>query len=45
MKPIKVDLEKDLLRIEYDPDKLTPQTMLEVVRKLEFEGTIVPDGQ
>ena len=50
MESIKVDLKKDLLRIEYDPKKVTPQAMLEVVGKQEFEGgrfegKIVPDDR
>jgi hypothetical protein len=43
--PIEVDLEKNLLRIPYDPEQLTPQTMIEVVRKQDFEATIVPDDR
>ena len=44
MKPITVDLDRNLLRIEYDPEKVTPQTMLEVVRKEGFEADIVPEA-
>jgi hypothetical protein len=36
-----VDFIKDLLHIRYDPSKVTPQQMLEEVRKQGFEGTIV----
>jgi hypothetical protein len=41
---IEVDLEKDLLRIDYDSGKVTPQTMLEVIGKQKFEGKIVAEG-
>ena len=43
MKAIKVDLKKDLLRIDYDPKTIAPRTMLEEVGRQGFEGTIVPD--
>jgi hypothetical protein len=42
VKSIEVDLKKNLLRIDYDPEKVTSATMLKVVAKQEFEGTIVP---
>jgi hypothetical protein len=44
VKPIKVDLEKNLLRIQYDPEKVTPQTMLETVGKQGFEGKIIVES-
>jgi hypothetical protein len=38
-----VDLEKDLFHISYDPAKLTPEQMLDAIRKQGFEGKIVPE--
>lgn len=37
-----VDLEKDLLHISYDPKKVTPEGMVETVRKEGFEANVVP---
>ena len=34
-----------MLRIQYDPEKITPQAMLEVVAKQGFEGKIVPESR
>jgi hypothetical protein len=47
VKAIKVDLKKNLLRIDYVPEKITPEKMVEMVGKQEhegtnFEGTIIP---
>jgi hypothetical protein len=35
-----VDLEQDQLRIDYDPAKVTPEAMLEAVRRQGFQGEI-----
>jgi hypothetical protein len=46
----KVDVEyhedrkgRDLVRVTYDPGKLTPGQILEVIREKRFEATIVPN--
>jgi len=36
-------LQKNWLRVQYDPDKVAPETMLETVAQQKFQGTIVPD--
>jgi hypothetical protein len=36
-----VDLAKDLLHIRYEPNKVTPEAMLETVGKQGFEGRLV----
>jgi len=36
-------LKKNLLRVQYDPEKVTPEAMQEKVAGLEFKATIVPD--
>jgi hypothetical protein len=38
-----VDLQKDLFLISYDPKKLTPEVMLETVRKQGFDGEIAAE--
>jgi hypothetical protein len=35
-----VDVEQDRLDVTYDPKLLTPEQLLEVVRKQGFQGTI-----
>ncbi|MBI1913729.1 MAG: heavy-metal-associated domain-containing protein [Planctomycetes bacterium] len=41
---IEVNLAKNLLHIRYDPNKVTPETMLVTVGKEGFEGRVVdPD--
>jgi hypothetical protein len=37
-----VDLEQDRLDVTYDTKRLTPEQLLEVVRKQGFQGTIRP---
>jgi hypothetical protein len=37
-------LQKDVFRMEYDAKKLTPEKILEAVRKEGFEGEFLPDG-
>jgi hypothetical protein len=39
-----VDLKRDLLRIRYDPAKVTQGQMLQAIDKLGYEGKVVPDG-
>jgi copper chaperone CopZ len=43
VKSIKVDLDRNLLRIRYDPEKVTPEKMLAAIAREEFEGKIVPE--
>ena len=43
MKSIKVDLKKDHLRVQYDPEKVTTEKMLQVIAREEFEGTLIPE--
>jgi hypothetical protein len=38
-----VDLQKDLVLISYDPNKVTTEVMLETVRKQELEGEIAAE--
>jgi hypothetical protein len=38
-----VDFQKNLISITYDPNQLTPEAMLETIRKEGFQGKIVPD--
>jgi hypothetical protein len=38
-------VEKDLFFITYDPKKVTPAQLLEVVGKQGFEGTIRPGAE
>jgi hypothetical protein len=37
-----VDFLKDLIHLQYDPGKVQPEQIVEVVRKQGFQGTIVP---
>ena len=37
-----VDFVKDLIHLRYDPGKVQPGQIMEVVRKQGFEGTIIP---
>ncbi len=39
-----MDLKKDQFRITYDPERVTPQRMLEAVRKQGFQGQVVKDA-
>ena len=39
-----VDLKKDLLHIRYDPAKVTQKQMLQAIRKLGYEGKVIPEG-
>jgi hypothetical protein len=39
------DLKKNLLHVDCDPQKVTPATLLEEVKKQGFEGTIVANDQ
>jgi hypothetical protein len=39
---VDVEFDEDRFRITYDPAKLTPEQMLETVRKQGLEGSIVP---
>ncbi len=39
---LKVDLKKDLFHIAYDPERVGPKRMLEVVRTKGFQGEVVP---
>jgi hypothetical protein len=41
---LEVDLKKDQFRITYDPERVTPERMLEAVRKQGFRGEIVKDA-
>jgi hypothetical protein len=43
VKVTEVDLNKDLLRVEYDPKKSTPRAMLEEVGRQGFVGEVVPE--
>jgi hypothetical protein len=36
------DVSKDFLPLRYDPAKVTPERIVEVVREQGFQGTIVP---
>jgi hypothetical protein len=36
------DYAKDFIHLRYDPGKVTPERILEVIRDKGFEGTIVP---
>jgi len=35
-------LQKDLLRVRYDPERLTPEQMLQVIDDHGFKGKVVP---
>jgi hypothetical protein len=39
-----VDLENDVFQITYDPAQVTPEVMLEEVRKQGLEGELVSPG-
>jgi thiol:disulfide interchange protein len=41
---LKVDLKKDLFHIAYDPQRVTPDRMLEAVRSKGFRGQVVKAG-
>jgi hypothetical protein len=41
---LEVDLKKDQFRIEYNPERVTPEQMLETVRKQGFRGEVVKDA-
>jgi hypothetical protein len=34
-------LEQDRLQVTYDPKRLTPEQLVEVVRKQGFQGTVL----
>jgi hypothetical protein len=36
------DITKDFIPLRYDPDRVTPERIVEVVRKQGFQATIVP---
>ncbi len=40
---MEVDLKKDQFRITFDPEIVTPERMLETVRKQGFRGEVVKD--
>ena len=44
MTSLDVDFARDLFHIVYDPGKVTPEKMVEVVRQQEFEGTVLANG-
>lgn len=37
-------MKKDLFRITYDPERVTPEWMLVTVRKQGFRGEVVKEG-
>jgi hypothetical protein len=37
---VTVDLDNELLEVRFDPHKMTPQTLLQTVGKLGFQGKI-----
>jgi hypothetical protein len=37
------DEKNDLLRVRYDPEKVTPDALRQEVAALGFEATVVPD--
>jgi hypothetical protein len=41
---LEVEWEKDLFHIVYEPGKVTPEKMLEVVRQQGFEGTVLANA-
>jgi acetolactate synthase regulatory subunit len=38
-----VELKKDLFRISYDPSRVTPERMLETIRRQGFRAKVVTD--
>jgi hypothetical protein len=38
---VTADLEQDLLHVRYDPQRVTPETMLRVITERDFQGEIV----
>jgi hypothetical protein len=40
-----VDFTKDRFHIAYDPKKLTPEEILETIRKQGFEAEVVPEDR
>jgi hypothetical protein len=36
-------MKKDLLRVRYDPAKVTPDQMLQAIDKLGYEGKVIPE--
>ncbi len=36
------DYSKDVVHLRYEPGRVTPDRIVEVIRKEGFEGTIVP---
>jgi hypothetical protein len=36
---------KDFIPLKYDPGQVTPEQIIEVIRKQGFEATIVPGSQ
>ena len=39
-----VDLEADLFHVTYDPAEVTPEVMLDTIRKQGLVGELVPPG-
>jgi hypothetical protein len=39
------DVLKDFIPLKYDPGRVTPEQIIEVIRKQGFEATIVPGSQ
>jgi hypothetical protein len=37
-------MKKDLLHVRYDPAKVSPEQMLQLIDKLGYEGKVIPDG-
>ena len=35
-------MERDHIRVTYDPGRLTPERIVDVVREQGFQGTILP---
>ena len=41
---VRVDLKKDLVRVTYDPTKVTPRQMVETIRKAGYEARLPAEG-
>ena len=39
-----MDLKNNLLRVRYDPDRLTVPDVLKAIDAKGYEGQVVPDG-
>jgi hypothetical protein len=45
IKPVQWDWKNDLLHVRYDPEQITPETLLEAVAKQGFKGKLVPNDR